>query len=173
MTAISRDQYVQKILDFILNQAREEDLDLIDAALKRRGRAIDAAAIDFRSMAEQITSRFDFEMPDFHGMSRDMVKNIILENVEQISARDLEILLDHYVPRTREQPVASAADKGLEPALLQKMLQQFISFSLGRMPGSEDSALRQQMPDWPERYWNSFDEPTKAWIRKTIRESSV
>ena len=168
MARLTRREYLTEILDFILNQATEDELDAIFGALERRGRRQSTQELHFGSMAKDMMSRFDFEMPDFHGMSRQMVKNIILENVEEISAHDLEVLLDHYVPPPgKERP---SVESSLPADALQSMMRQFIAYSLGRMPKEEERELRARIPDWPQRYWSLFSAQTQQWIQKTIGE---
>lgn len=163
---INRQQYIEEITAFILKSATEGELDILDAAIKRRGRVNSPEDIKFSNLAQNLIDQNNFEMPDFHDMSRDMIKNIILENVEEISKNDLDILLDHYTP----DPAKKREDeKNIPPEMLQSMIKQFIAFSVGRMDKMEEAELRHTLPNWPEKYWQIFSPETQSWIKNTIK----
>jgi hypothetical protein len=44
------------------------------------------------------------------------------------------------------------------------MIDQFVSFSLGRMEEEEDQALRKEMGPWPDKYWKSFPQVIRLLI---------
>lgn len=173
MPRITRDEFLIEILDFILNKAEESELDAIHNAMLRRGRRQGVADLDFKSMAGQMVDQFQIEMPDFHGMTREMVRSIILQHEPGIQAAELDALLQHYAPdRPADQATQARGNPNIPPEVMQEMLRQFISYSLGRMPESEDRALRAEMPNWPETYWEQFDSATQTWIRELINEST-
>lgn len=165
------DEPVYRIVDYILNSASEEELIAISEAVKRRASQGPLGGLNFQEMAQKITSQFDMAMPDMHGMARGMVRNLILQHQPGISAGEVEILLDHYVPSPQKR--AAEKQKMIPPELLQNMIRQFVAYSIGQMPEAEDQELRQAMPDWPRSYWDVFTEETRAMIKDLIRESGA
>jgi hypothetical protein len=53
--------------------------------------------------------------------------------------------------------------------LLASMVDQFTSFSLGRMEEEEDAALRREMGPWPDKYWNSFPQVIRLLIKDFLK----
>lgn len=165
----SREEPIFHIVDYILNSATEDELIAISEAVQRRADRGPLGQLNFQEMAEKITSQFDMAMPDMHGMARGMVRNLILQHQPGISAAEVEILLDHYVPGDKKQ--AAEREKMVPPEILQSMMRQFVAYSTGRMPASEEKELRAAMPNWPESYWEVFSEETRALLRDLIREA--
>lgn len=160
---------IYHIVDYILNSANEDELIAISEAVKRRAAQGPLGKLNFEEMAQQITSQFDMAMPDMHAMARGMVRNLILQHQPGISAREVDILLDHYVPGEKRQ--AAEKQKMIPPEILQSMIRQFVAYSLGRMPAAEERELRAAMQNWPESYWEVFSEETRTLIRDLIREA--
>lgn len=167
MPRITREEYLIEFLDFILNQAEESELDAIHNAMLRRGRRTGIEDLNFKDMAGQMANQLNIEMPDFNQMTREMVMNIILEHEPGIAPEELHALLQHYVPDKNSQVEAQTAQ--IPSDVIQEMLRQFISYSLGQMPATEEKALRTEMPDWPEKYWAQFPSDTRTWVRALIK----
>jgi hypothetical protein len=53
--------------------------------------------------------------------------------------------------------------------MLASMIDQFVSFSLGRMEEEEDRALRNEMGPWPDKYWNSFPQVIRLLIKDFLK----
>jgi hypothetical protein len=49
------------------------------------------------------------------------------------------------------------------------MIDQFVSFSLGRMEEEEDHALRKEMGPWPDKYWKSFPQVVRLLITDFLK----
>jgi hypothetical protein len=49
------------------------------------------------------------------------------------------------------------------------MIDQFVSFSLGRMEEEEDEALRKEMGPWPDKYWKSFPQVIRLLITDFLK----
>jgi hypothetical protein len=49
------------------------------------------------------------------------------------------------------------------------MIEQFVSFSLGRMEEEEDNALRREMGPWPDKYWNAFPSVIRLLIKDFLK----
>ncbi|MEQ9367072.1 MAG: hypothetical protein RIF32_22750 [Leptospirales bacterium] len=157
------------IVDYILNSASEDELIAISEAVQRRANRGPLGGLNFQEMAQKITSQFDMAMPDMHGMARGMVRNLILQHQPGISPREVEILLDHYVPGEKRQ--AEQREQMVPPEILQNMIRQFVAYSVGRMPSDEERELRAAMPNWPESYWEVFSEETRTLIRDLIQQA--
>lgn len=163
------DEPIFRIIDYILNSASEDELIAISEAVQRRANRGPLGDLNFQEMAQKITSQFDMAMPDMHGMARGMVRNLILQHQPGISAQEVEILLDHYVPGEKRQ--AAERQKMIPPEILQNMIRQFVAYSLGQMPDAEEKELRAAMKNWPESYWDVFSEETQALIRDLVNQA--
>lgn len=170
---------LQNIVDFILNQATPAELDVIQGALERRkgpDNPTNLRSMDFQSMAKKITgemsSRFGIPGGDqIHKMTRNLVKNMILEKEPNISEHDLDALLDQWVPRPGQQGAHGGGGMEAEVPLeaLVTMVEQFLTFSTGKMPPREDQELRKNMPEWPKRYWEIFSATTRTMISEFLK----
>jgi hypothetical protein len=49
------------------------------------------------------------------------------------------------------------------------MINQFVSFSLGRMEEKEDRALRKDIGPWPDRYWKAFPSVIRSLITDFLK----
>ncbi|MCL2206131.1 MAG: hypothetical protein FWB82_06390, partial [Treponema sp.] len=49
------------------------------------------------------------------------------------------------------------------------MVDQFVSFSLGRMEDDEDKALRKEMGPWPDKYWKAFPQVIRLLIADFLK----
>ena len=49
------------------------------------------------------------------------------------------------------------------------MIDQFVSFSLGRMEEEEDRALRRDIGSWPDRYWKAFPQVIRSLITDFLK----
>jgi len=167
-----RNSNLERVLDFILNHAKPSELEIIEEALQRRSNHLPKGGIDgldFQKMAREMTKEFAtrFSPSDVHGMTRRLVTNMILEQMPQISAPELEVLLDQWVPDPTKQ---SRGREGELPGdLVFSMVHQFVSYSLGRMPEAELRELKNSIPDWTERYWELFSHDTKFLIRDLLQ----
>lgn len=174
---------LNKVLDFILNRARDGELDAIRMALERRigpqPGVQGAGQLDFHEMArrtmEGYSDRFGADA-DIHGMTRRLVANMILEREPGIDEVTLEKLLDQYVPSPGQSEARMKASPPPEASAIPKdviasMLDQFLRYSIGKMPDSEARELKQSMPDWAERYWTYFPENVRPLVLEVIRRN--
>ena len=53
--------------------------------------------------------------------------------------------------------------------ILVSLIEQFVSFSLGRMEEEEDKALRSEMGPWPDKYWKSFPQVVRLLITDFLK----
>jgi hypothetical protein len=140
-------------------------------ALKRRGKTgfDTVASLDFQKMAKEMVKGFSEKFgvgADVHGMTRRLVTNMIMEKVPQISMDELESLLDEWVPGPNA--VKRGKESKLPPDAVYTMVNQFVDYSLGKMPGRELLDLKKSMPDWTSRYWDTFSQDTKYMIKDLL-----
>lgn len=150
-----------RIADFILNKADDGDLEVIREALKRRLDRKDKSpcGIEINRLAhatgEAVEKQLSASKEQIRETVTGLVKNIIKQNAPEIGDKEMQILLDEWVPadgKKKTQPQSSA----LPPDVILKMIEQFLSFSNGQMSVSEQTALRESIPDWQEVYWARF-----------------
>ena len=162
---------LERVLDFILNRATEADLNAMEMAMKRRGKSgLDSiAALDFGKMAKEMVQGFGEQFgvgADAHAMTRRLVTSMILERVPEISVEELELLLDEWVPGPNA--VKRGKENKLPPDAIYSMVNQFVDYSLGKMPQKELLELKKSMPDWTSRYWDIFSQDTKFMIKDLL-----
>ena len=176
---MSSEEPLYSILEFILNQASSAELEVIAEAVKRRqhpGKGL--GAISPRSMAENVAEKVKQQLGgilDVHAISRRIVTDLIRQQEPNIGDRELEVLLDNWLPgtaRTRQegpQPAETAgqdqapAPQQLAPDILITMISQYVSARQGTLPREEEDKLPK---NWQSRYWESFPDT----IRRRIRE---
>ena len=157
---------IYELADFILNEASDDEIVIVEEALNRRRQKGPLDRLNFDQMARNATARFASNMPDIKGMARDMIKNIILQNQPNIDLEHLNTLIDHYVPD--ESQNAEQRERQIPPDLLANMIRQFVLYSRGELASDEEQELRISIPDWPAKYWDVFSEQTRAKIRELI-----
>lgn len=165
------------IVEYILKRASSQELPMIRAALEARAaqgpRSLDD--LNFREMAknmtEEITKRFGLgnNQNQIHGMTRRLVTNMIRDNVPEISERDLNILLDQWVEKKPAGQSSAGKEEYLPPEAVMSMIDQFVRYSLNKMPSQELNELKRSMPDWAERYWGIFSMETRSIIRSLLK----
>lgn len=157
---------IYELADFILNEASDDEIAIVEEALNRRRQKGPLDRLNFDQMARNATARFASNMPDIKGMARDMIKNIILQNQPNIDPEHLSTLIDHYIPD--ESQNAEQRERQIPPDLLANMIRQFVLYSRGELASDEEQELRISIPDWPAKYWDVFSEQTRAKIRELI-----
>ena len=146
----------------------EEDLRRLARELSDRRPRSPLDELDFKRMARESAGRLKMQMPDINAMARDMVRNLIFQAQPDISIEELEQLVDHYVPDEKRRQ--AAREQALPRDLLENMIRQFVAYGRGTLPTSEEAELRAAMPDWPQKYWDYFSEPTRRLVRELINE---
>ena len=176
---MSSEEPLYSVIEFILNRASAAELEVIAEAVKRRqhpGKGL--GGISPRSMAENVAEKVKQQlggMLDVHTISRQIVTDLIRQKEPNISDRELEVLLDNWLPGTARarkqgsQPAETAesdqasAPEQLAPDMLITMISQYVSARQGTLPGEEEDKLPK---NWQSRYWESFPDT----IRRRIRE---
>jgi putative lipoic acid-binding regulatory protein len=123
-------------------------------------------------MAEQLNSQLNIQgtIEGLKNSVKDYAIRIIKQQAPDLTDRQIEELTRAWIPEPaggRSQSRSSAAGQGsaLPVNVLASMVDQFVSFSLGRMEDEEDKALRREMGPWPDKYWKSFPQVVRLLIK--------
>jgi hypothetical protein len=176
------------VVDFILNQASENDLEVIRAALKRRIEGSDMGGpmgISPVRLARESAAKVRRQMGVSVERIRETVKQfaaeIIRKNAPELSEAQVNELLDTWVPtdagETKPEGAApdgvpaggadrSAAlkDGKLPAEALASMIAQFVAYSTESMSITEQIKLRDEIPDWHKKYWAQFSPRVRSLV---------
>ena len=175
---MSTDEPLYSVIEFILNRASTAELEVIAEAVKRRqspGKGL--GGISPRGMAENVAAEVKEQlggMLDVRSISRQIVTDLIRQKEPNISDRELEVLLDNWLPgtaRTRTE-AAQQAEQSQEPAetrmapdVLIAMISQYVAARQDALPQEEQDKLPK---NWQSRYWESFPDPIRGQIREHL-----
>jgi len=177
-------QELVKTLDYILNRCNEADIEAVAAAVVRRRRDIAMygampIAPDPHRMAEELTSQLNIggNIENLKTSIRDYAIRIIRQQAPELTDAQINELTSSWIPdrsgrkktgkSSRGQSLA--ADTDLPHDLLLSMIDQFVSFSMGRMEEEDDRALRREMGAWPARYWDAFPQVIRLLITDFLK----
>lgn len=166
-----------KALDYILNRCNERDIEAIAAAVVRRRRDIAMygsmpVAPDARSLARELNSQLNIEgnIEDLKKSVRDYAIRIIRQQAPDLTDAQVEELTRAWIPGQAPKKAPSmSAESEFPRDLLASMIDQFVSFSLGRLEKEEDMALRKEMGPWPDKYWKSFPQVVRLLITDFLK----
>jgi hypothetical protein len=148
-----------RTLDYILNRCDEGAIDAVAEAVVRRRRDLayfgSGNIPDPRKMARELSSEMNIggAIEGLQRSVRDMAVRIIKEEAPELTKEQADALAKAWIP---EPPTGTGDGKKAPADYLRYMIDQFVSFSTGAMPETEDRELRSEMGAWPERYWKSF-----------------
>ena len=175
-------QELVRTLEYILNRCNERDIEAVAAAVIRRRRDIAMfgsmpVAPDPKRMAEELSSQLNIEgnIEGLKNSVRDYAIRIIKQQAPELTEKQIEELTHSWIPErngaagSRKRQGGSALDSAVPRDLLASMIDQFISFSLGRMEEEEDRALRKEMGPWPDKYWKSFPQVIRLLITDFLK----
>ena len=190
-------QELVRTLDYILNRCNERDIEAVAAAVIRRRKDIAMfgsmpVAPDPRRLAEELTAQLDLEgnIEKLKTSVRDYAIRIIKQQAPELSDAQINELTRAWIPQNPVQgkqgysgkpaavgrrraggPLRSGGsdETGFPRDLLASMIDQFVSFSLGRMEEEEDEALRREMGPWPDKYWKSFPQVFRLLIKDFLK----
>ena len=172
-------------MDYILNRCNERDIEAVAAAVIRRRRDIAMfgsmpVAPDPKSLAKELNSQLNIE-GSIEGLKksvRDYAIRIIKQQAPELTEKQIEELTQAWIPTGQgsasRQRRSSGADlskeAGIPKEVLASMIDQFVSFSLGRMEEEEDRALRKEMGPWPDKYWKAFPQVICLLITDLLKD---
>ena len=180
-------QELVRTLDYILNRCNERDIEAVAAAIIRRRRDIAMfgsmpVAPDPRRLAEELTAQLNIEgnIESLKNSVRDYAIRIIKQTAPELTEAQIAELTSAWIPEAKSSQAKASARKGPAGArsgtdqsipqdLLASMVDQFVSFSLGRMEEDEDKALRREMGPWPDKYWKSFPQVIRLLITDFLK----
>jgi hypothetical protein len=158
---MERDE-LYSIVDAILNKATDADVEVIVEALKRRQQgAGPQGGFNFsperaaKQAAGSIQEQISYSQEQVREMVRGFAVDIIRKNAPELSEEQINELLGEWIPNEEEKK-RRAQQFTLPPDVLITMVQQFISYSEGRMPASEQMELEHEIPEWYKTYWERF-----------------
>ncbi|MDR2102746.1 MAG: hypothetical protein LBP42_01440 [Treponema sp.] len=161
------------VMDYILNRCDEKNIEAVVAAVVRRRR--DLALFggknnlpDPQKWARDLSSQIGKEAGTeaLTELIQDMAVRIIRQEAPELSDEQAAELTRAWVPGDK---ASRDAERDLPPDLLESMVDQFISYSTGRMSGGEDQRLRSEMGSWPDRYWKAFPQVVQLIIRDFLK----
>ncbi|MCL2373798.1 MAG: hypothetical protein FWC65_00960 [Treponema sp.] len=170
-------QELVRTLDYILNRCNEQEIEAVAAAIVRRRRDIALfgnmpVAPDPRRMAKELSSQLNIEgsIEGLKNSVKDYAIRIIKQQAPELTDRQIEELTRAWIPDAK---ASAGKNRGGEqsppPKMLASMVDQFVSFSLGRMEDEEDLALRKEMGPWPDKYWKTFPQVIRLLITDFLK----
>ena len=159
-------------LDYILNRCDEKSLEAVAAAIVRRRRELallgsESTLPDPGRLAKELSYQLNMEgiIEGLHESIRDYAIRIIRQEAPDLTEEHIEELARTWIPERNMIPL----NPTLPNDLLASMIDQFISFSLGRMEEEEDLSLRKEMGSWPDIYWKSFPQMIRLLITDFLK----
>ena len=174
-------QELVQTLDYILNRCNERDIEVVSAALVRRRKDIAMfgdvpVAPNPGRLAKEITAQFNIDgnIENLKKNVRDYAIRIIKQQAPELSDKQIEELTGSWIPDKAfgagsRKIRTGGFDQSIPRDLLASMVDQFVTFSLGRMEEEEDNALRREMGPWPDKYWNAFPQVIRLLIKDLLK----
>jgi hypothetical protein len=174
-------QELAQTLDYILNRCNERDIEAVAAAVVRRRRDIAVFGSmpeipDPRRLAEEISSQLDMEgsVEGLKDSVRDYAIRIVRQQAPELTDKQIEELTRAWIPGKQSSGERIPREQGSQGQpiprdLLASMIDQFVSFSLGRMDEKEERALRKDIGSWPDRYWKAFPSVIRSLITDFLK----
>lgn len=162
-----------QVMDYILNRCDEKNIEAVAAAVVRRRR--DLALFggmknlpDPQKWARNLSAQIGKEagMETLTELIQDMAVRIVRQEAPELTEKQAEELTRSWIPGNN---VSGDGEKELPPDLLKSMIDQFVSYSTGRMSDGEDQRLRSDLGSWPDRYWKAFPRVVQLIIRDFLK----
>jgi hypothetical protein len=174
-------QELVRTLDYILNRCNERDIEAVAAAIIRRRKDIAMfgsmpVAPDPGSLAKELTAQLNIEgnIESLKNSIRDYAIRIVKQQAPELTDGQIEELTRSWIPEKASgaksgKKQAERLDESIPRDVLASMVDQFVSFSIGRMEEEEDNALRREMGPWPDKYWNAFPNVIRLLIKDFLK----
>lgn len=178
------DAELVRTLDYILNRCGEGEIEAVAAAVVRRKRDLSlfgaGGAADparwAKQAAQELAGSAGASLASIKRTVRDMAADMLRSEAPELTEEQIEELLDAWTPGAsssgESEGGGSDAGRRIPPDLLVGMVDQFVAYSQGSMPRSEDEKLRRDLGDWPSRYWRSFPPALRAVIGEHLKGGS-
>lgn len=172
---MKKDPELVRALDYILNHSNEASIEVLSEAIVRRRRDLTifqatGSTPDPRRMASEITEQINAGVgggiETMKKSVREMIVRIIKENAPELTAAQIDELSEAWLPEQSGKKEKDAVPRDM----LVSMVDQFISFSRGEMKPSVDKKLRDEMGEWPKKYWNAFSPVIRSIISDFLKE---
>ncbi len=161
---------LEGVLDAILNRADFKDLEVLKAAMDRRAGDLNrvGGGLDPRAQAGQMAKAIQAQIggtkEELDTMVKGLVENLIRQKVPDIPPEHLTQLMEEWLPTTMGK--TPRAKKSTLPAeALASMIRDFVAYSTGAMTAVRQVAMNDDMPNWPQQYWNQFPERIRRLIK--------
>lgn len=179
------------VVDYILNRAGAREIELVSAATERRkqdlsnggGMLHGLSGINpegiAKKMSESINRSIKSSLDGVRHTFRDFATDMLKNEAPELSPEQMDTLIDSWIPKTGTYDgTASSIAKdgkinGIPSDVLYGMILQFVSFSIGEMPKTEDADLRANIGDWPEKYWSRFPQQIRQEIKTFLNGEST
>ena len=155
------DEKLYMVVDYILNQAQDQDVEVILKAVKKRyedRESRGAMGLKPGRMAREAAGQIDRQMGFSREMIRDTVRDLakrtIRQNAPELSDRQVEALIDTWVPEPGRGGERKAPEVPRDALMV--MVEQFLRYSAGEMSASEQMRLEEEIPGWTGKYWERF-----------------
>jgi len=169
-------QELVQTLDFILNRCNERDIEAVAAAVLRRRRDIAMfgsmpAIPNPGDLAKELSAQLNIEgsIEGLKNSVKDYAIRIIKQQAPELTDRQIEELTRSWIPNQAAPGRDSPKGQAVPGNVMASMVDQFVSFSLGRMEEEEDKALRSEMGPWPDKYWKAFPQVIRLLITDFIK----
>jgi len=170
------DPELLQILDYILNRSDSASIEALAEAVVRRRRNLSlfntvSGTPDPQKTAKDITKRINAGISggieNMRMSIQEMIVNILKENAPELNNKQINELCQACLPEPQpsrkgegspldETGTNKETSGNFPPNIFLSMIEQFVSFSRGEMNESVDKNLREEIGEWPGRYWKSF-----------------
>ena len=180
------DPELVRTLDYILNRCDEKSIEAVAAAVLRRRQELTmfggmSVIPNPGRMAKELSSQINIQgaIEGLQKNIRDYAIRIIRQEAPELTEEQIDELTQAWIPQGNGSSINSESrinkpdSKSLPRNLLASMVDQFVSFSLGRMEEEEDMALRKEMGPWPDKYWKSFPQVIRLLISDFLKGGNM
>ena len=165
------DERLFGIVEYILNIADIEDLEVIKAALEKRvtdKRNAPVLGTNPAKLAAQSSSVINAQLEGSKKMVKEMAAgfaaDIIRQNAPELNEKQVQELLSEFMPESsggrssagKTKTNSGALAQDLPAGMIIQMVQQFVEYSEDAMSPAEQVQMENDIPGWKEKYWRSF-----------------
>jgi hypothetical protein len=169
------DSELVRTLDYILNRCDEKSIEAVAQAVVRRRRNLALFGSQHipnpEEMAKKFASQFSLGTESINAIKqsvREMIVRIIKQEAPDLDENQIQKITEACLPE--EDGIAKNKNGKIIPKeYLQSMINEFVAYSEGRMPKDEETGLRNEMGDWPKRYWKSFPPVIRSILKDYLQ----